>query len=316
MYFHFVCRTSSEPLSDSMELPTSNARNPLNFESFQLEAMWDMAAAYGSAHRSGDTRLGLQSATTSHNVLLWDDGFAPPAISSSLTSASSSPSDAHPIPGSSSPKSRDSESLRVKSDPRVVVNPTDNTGRISKKFKCDQRVVEIELSRTTEDNIPISEESLQTIESRGVDANEDWRLCVDAACLMSVFDPQQQMKVYRRDWEAGLDMRGCYTAIGVVTFDTQSAMDISVKYLMEKLPEVAKPTDNLHYLKAMVEHLQQQHKMIMKRKTQSNQNVWDIYYGAMAKALQNEKAKKETQGISTNTSLGYFVKPPIPSHKG
>ncbi|KAJ3779983.1 hypothetical protein GGU10DRAFT_337559 [Lentinula aff. detonsa] len=127
-------RTSSEPLSDSMELPTSNARNPLNFESFQLEAMWDMAAAYGSAHRSGDTRLELQSATTSHNVPLWDDGFAPPAISSSPTSASSSPSDAHPIPGSSSPKSRDSESLKIMSDPRVVVNPTDN--RISKKFKC------------------------------------------------------------------------------------------------------------------------------------------------------------------------------------
>ncbi|KAJ3796740.1 hypothetical protein GGU11DRAFT_787373 [Lentinula aff. detonsa] len=198
----------------------------------------------------------------------------------------------------------------------AVFHATVDASPLALRAPNNQRVVEIELSRTTEDNIPISEESLQTIESHGVDANEDWRLCVDAACLMSVFDPQQQMKVYRRDWEAGLDMRGCYTAIGVVTFDTQSEMDMSVKYLMEKLPEVAKPTDNLHYLNAMVEHLQLQHKMIMKRKTQSNQDVWDIYYGAMAKALQNEKAKKETQGISTNTSTGYFVKPPIPSHKG
>ncbi|KAJ3991034.1 hypothetical protein F5050DRAFT_1795246 [Lentinula boryana] len=118
-----------------MEPPTSNARNPLNFESFQLEAMWDMAAAYGSGYRSGDTRLGLQSATTSsHNVPPWDDEFAPPGISSSLTRASNSPSDAHPIPGSSFPENRDSESLTVKSDSRVAVNTTD--GRISKKFKC------------------------------------------------------------------------------------------------------------------------------------------------------------------------------------
>ncbi|KAJ3991035.1 hypothetical protein F5050DRAFT_1813069 [Lentinula boryana] len=180
----------------------------------------------------------------------------------------------------------------------------------------DHHVVEIELLRTTEDNIPISEESLQTIMSHGVDANEDWRLCVDAACLMSVFDPQQQMKVYRRDWEGSLERRGCYTAIGVVTFDTQSHMDASVKYLMEELPEVAKPTDNLQYLNAMVKYLQSQHNMKMKQKARLNQDIWDIYYGAMAKALQNEKAKKEGQDISTNTPTGSFVKPPIPVHKG
>ncbi|KAJ3780448.1 hypothetical protein GGU10DRAFT_380612 [Lentinula aff. detonsa] len=198
----------------------------------------------------------------------------------------------------------------------AVFHATVDASPLALRAPNNHRVAEIELSRTTEDNIPISEESLQTIKSHGVNADEDWRLCVDAACLMSVFDPQQQMKVYRRDWEAGLDRRGCYTAIGVVTFDTQSEMDMSVKYLMEELPEVAKPTDNLQYLNAMIKYLQLQHKMKMKQKTQLNQDVWDIYYGAMAKALQNEKAKKETQGISTNTSTGYFVKPPIPSHKG